>query len=77
LEEYAVTYEKLKVEVELIQDEAAVHNASTGILNPSAPNNTLKDRLDRISELKSSLTKQADRAKSLFEVTSLEEKFKL
>jgi hypothetical protein len=77
LEEYAVTYEKLKIEVELIQDEAAVHNASMGILNPSAPTNSLKDRLDRISELKSSLTKQADRAKSLFEVTSLEEKFKL
>jgi hypothetical protein len=77
LEEYAVTYEKLKVEVEMIQDEAAIYNASTGILNPSAPTNTFKERLDRIGELKTSLAKQADRAKSLFEVTSLEEKFKL
>lgn len=77
LEEYAATYEKLKVEVEMIQDEAAIYNASTGILNPSAPANTFKERLDRIGDLKASLAKQADRAKSLFEVTSLEEKFKL
>ena len=77
LRDYSVEYEKIKVEVELLQDDVEAYNAATGILDASGPSNPLRQRLDTISELKQALTKHADRAKSLFDVSEIEDKFKL
>lgn len=77
LQDYAIEYEKLKVEVELLQDEIAMHNAATGILDSKGPDNPLKKRLDHIDELKKELGRCADRAKSLYDVSQIEEKFSL
>jgi hypothetical protein len=77
LKDYSVEYEKIKVEVELLQDDVAAYNTATGILDASGPSNPLRQRLDTISELKQALTKHADRAKSLFDVSEIEDKFKL
>jgi len=77
LKDYAVEYEKIKVEVELLQDDVDAYNAATGILDASEPSNPLRQRLDTITELKQALTKHADRAKSLFDVSEIENNFKL
>ena len=77
LKDYAVEYEKIKVEVELLQDDVTAFNAATGVLDASGPSNPLRQRLDSIDELKQAMTKHADRAKSLFDVSEIEEKFKL
>lgn len=77
LKDYSLEYEKIKVEVELLQDEVSSFNAAAGILDASGPSNPLRQRLDTIDELKRSMAKHADRAKSLFDVSEIEEKFKL
>ena len=77
LKDYSLEYEKIKVEVELLQDEVSSFNAAAGILDASGPINPLRQRLDTIGELKQSMAKHADRAKSLFDVSEIEEKFKL
>ena len=77
LKDYSLEYEKIKIEVELLQDDVDAFNAATGVLNASGPDNPLRQRLDTIDELKQALTKHADRAKSLFDVSEIEEKFKL
>lgn len=77
LKDYALEYEKIKVEVELLQDDVNAFNAATGILDASGPSDPLRQRLDTIGELKQAMTKHADRAKSLFDVSEIEDKFKL
>lgn len=77
LKDYALEYEKIKVEVELLQDDVNAFSAATGILDATGPSNPLRQRLDTIGELKQAMTKHADRAKSLFDVSEIEDKFKL
>lgn len=77
LKDYALEYEKINVEVELLQDDVDAFSAATGILNANGPSNPLRERLDTIGALKQAMTKHADRAKSLFDVSEIEDKFKL
>jgi hypothetical protein len=75
LKAFNLEYEKLKMQIDLLQDEVAVYQAATGINDHKGPDNSLRKRLDTIEELRQSLARQADRAKSLFDVSEIEHKF--
>jgi hypothetical protein len=75
LKAFNLEYEKLKMQIDLLQDEVAVYQAAAGITDRKGPDNPLRKRLDTIEELRQSLARQADRAKSLFDVSEIEQKF--
>lgn len=75
LKAFYLEYEKLKIQIDMLSDEVAVYQSSAGILDNNTPESPLRVRLDNIEGLRRSLQQQADRAKSLFDVANIEQKF--
>lgn len=72
LRQFALLYEDEKAQIEMIKEEIEAAKAIGGLGDDLAIDNTLKKRMDTVSDLTEKLRQKLDRAESLLDVQALE-----